>query len=124
LGEGAEAGLNAPIQAGGLNLSGGQRQLFCLARTLLRSSRVIVLDEATASVDMTTDALIQETIKASFSSSTVLTIAHRLETVMHCDSVLVMGAGKVVEKGAPDVLIANTQSVFYSMVTDARTLKH
>ena len=82
----------------------GQRQLLCLCRALLRRSRILVLDEATASVDMESDALIQRTLQHELGGTTTLTIAHRLETIMHCDRVVVMHEGEVAEQGPPDAL--------------------
>lgn len=110
-------GLGMLIQSGGLNLSTGQRQLLCLARALVRSSKLILIDEATASVDMTTDALIQKSIKDCFGYATVLTIAHRIATVMECDRVLVMSEGKVAEMGVPTELKADRTSLFHAMTS-------
>ncbi|CAG9794562.1 unnamed protein product [Diatraea saccharalis] len=103
------AGLNTKVGDGGGNLSGGQRQLICMARAALAGARVLVLDEATANVDSTTDKHIQDTIRSKFADSTVLTIAHRLNTVMDYDRVIVMDKGKVVETGHPYELLTQNQ---------------
>lgn len=114
--------LLSAVTEGGNNLSQGQRQLMCLARSLLRSPKVILLDEATASIDYESDALIQQTIRDEFSSSTILTIAHRLRSIIDYDRILVMDAGRVVEYDDPYVLIANTESLFHSMCENSGEL--
>ncbi|WKX90939.1 hypothetical protein Q1695_009632 [Nippostrongylus brasiliensis] len=106
-----------PIDESGENISVGQRQLVCLTRALLRKSRILVLDEATAAIDTITDTLIQATIRKQFDSSTVITIAHRLNTILDYDKVLVMEGGRIVESGVPQQLLANKQSLFYSMAS-------
>ena len=131
-----------------LVFSVGQRQLVCLARALLRKTRILVLDEATAAVDLETDDLIQSTIRAEFSDCTVLTIAHRIkaphqhpctlnilfqlkrvwsvldvtglvQTILDSDRVMVMDAGRLVELDSPEALLARKDSTFYSMAKDA-----
>ncbi|KAK8861563.1 hypothetical protein IAR55_002385 [Kwoniella newhampshirensis] len=108
--------LDTQIAAGGGNLSQGQRQLVALARALVRASKILILDEATASVDFETDALIQKSIRSLPSSCTVLTVAHRLSTVMDYDKILVLGAGQVLEFDSPDVLKKKKDSYFAKLV--------
>lgn len=111
------SGLQSKITEGGTNFSVGQRQLVCLARAILRENRILVMDEATANVDPQTDALIQTTIRNKFKECTVLTIAHRLHTIMDSDKVLVMDAGRAVEFGTPYELLTSAESkVFHDMV--------
>nr|ASS36021.1 ABCC4 [Samia ricini] len=110
------AGLSSRMSEGGGNFSVGQRQLVCLARAIVRRNRLLVLDEATANVDPQTDALIQITIRNKFAECTVLTIAHRLHTVMDSDKVLVMDAGQMVEFDHPHVLLQKPDGVLKGMV--------
>ncbi|XP_048004907.1 ATP-binding cassette sub-family C member 4-like [Leguminivora glycinivorella] len=110
------AGLSSHMSEGGGNFSVGQRQLVCLARAVVRRNRLLVLDEATANVDPQTDALIQTTIRNKFADCTVLTIAHRLHTVMDSDKVLVMDAGQMVEFDHPHVLLGRPGGVLRGMV--------
>ncbi|XP_015787127.1 canalicular multispecific organic anion transporter 2-like [Tetranychus urticae] len=115
-----ESGLDYSIAEGGENLSVGQRQLVCLTRALLRKTQVLVLDEATAAVDVETDELIQETIRREFADCTIVTIAHRLNTIMDYDKIIVMDKGKIVEYDSPNNLLADKNSIFYSMAKEAK----
>ncbi|XP_043683574.1 multidrug resistance-associated protein 1 isoform X8 [Vespula pensylvanica] len=112
-------GLLHEVSEGGDNLSVGQRQLICLARALLRKTKVLVLDEATAAVDLETDDLIQRTIREDFKDCTVLTIAHRLNTILDSDKVILLDKGLIIEYDSPEVLLRNSSSAFYSMAKDA-----
>jgi ABC-type multidrug transport system fused ATPase/permease subunit len=114
-----DAGLDYQITEGGDNLSVGQKQLVCLARALLKKSKILVLDEATAAVDLQTDELIQRTIRKEFSDCTIVTIAHRLNTIMDYDKVIVMDKGKVVEYDSPNNLLNKKDSSFYLMAKDS-----
>ncbi|GAV76403.1 ABC_tran domain-containing protein/ABC_membrane domain-containing protein [Cephalotus follicularis] len=109
-------GLDAKVSEGGENFSVGQRQLLSLARALLRRSKILVLDEATAAVDVRTDALIQKTIREEFRSCTMLVIAHRLNTIIDTDRILVLDAGQVSEYDTPEELLSNEGSAFSKMV--------
>lgn len=110
--------LSHECSEGGENLSVGQRQLLCLARALLRKTKILVLDEATAAVDMETDNLIQSTIRSQFEDCTVLTIAHRLNTIMDYTRVLVLDKGEMCEFDCPSSLIRQ-RGAFYQMARDA-----
>uniref|UniRef100_A0A0R3RUJ2 ABC-type glutathione-S-conjugate transporter n=1 Tax=Elaeophora elaphi TaxID=1147741 RepID=A0A0R3RUJ2_9BILA len=116
-------GLQHRISEGGEDISVGQRQLICLTRALLRKSKVLVLDEATAAVDLETDSLIQETIRREFNTSTVLTIAHRLHTVIDYDRIIVLENGSIREFDSPKNLLANRSSIFFSMAYDAHIVR-
>ncbi|XP_028090855.1 ABC transporter C family member 2-like [Camellia sinensis] len=109
-------GLDAEVSEAGENFSVGQRQLLSLARALLRRSKILVLDEATAAVDVRTDALIQKTIREEFKSCTMLIIAHRLNTIIDCDRIILLDAGRVLEYATPEELLQNDESAFSKMV--------
>uniref|UniRef100_A0A8C0F3X1 Canalicular multispecific organic anion transporter 1 n=1 Tax=Bubo bubo TaxID=30461 RepID=A0A8C0F3X1_BUBBB len=111
-------GLLHLVSEGGENLSVGQRQLVCLARAVLRKAKILILDEATAAVDLETDNLIQTTIRSEFADCTVLTIAHRLHTIMDSNRVMVLQAGRIVEYDSPEELLKK-QGVFSVMAKDA-----
>jgi ATP-binding cassette subfamily C (CFTR/MRP) protein 4 len=112
----SDAKLESLVTEGGSNLSVGERQLLCLARALLKQNKILVLDEATANVDLETDELIQQTIKSKFLNCTVLTVAHRLNTIIDMDKVLVLDAGRVVEYDEPYLLLSGQSGHFHSMV--------
>ncbi|KAJ8967793.1 hypothetical protein NQ317_014819 [Molorchus minor] len=114
--------LDQQVSEGGSNFSAGQRQLVCLARAIVRNNKVLVMDEATANVDIGTDALIQKTIRDNFKDCTVLTIAHRLNTIMDSDKVLILDAGQAVEFGPPHELLQNPDGAFTKMVKETGTI--
>ncbi|XP_068088676.1 ATP-binding cassette sub-family C member 10-like isoform X2 [Hyperolius riggenbachi] len=113
-------GLDAGVGDRGKNFSLGQRQLLCLARALLTQAKILCIDEATASVDHQTDQLLQLTIRERFKDHTVLTIAHRLNTIMDSDRILVMHAGKVAEMDSPTTLGNNENSHFYRLINSGQ----
>ncbi|XP_075974897.1 multidrug resistance-associated protein 1-like isoform X2 [Anticarsia gemmatalis] len=121
--QGLQAGLRHEVSEGGENLSVGQRQLVCLARALLRKTPLLVLDEATAAVDLETDELIQKTIRSEFAACTVLTIAHRLNTIMDSTKVMVLDKGRLVEFAPPEQLLQDKNSLFHNMAKDAGLVK-
>ena len=108
--------LDHDVKEYGSNFSQGEKQVLCLARALLRKPRILVLDEATSSVDWDTDRLIQETVRAQFSESTCLIIAHRLNTIIDVDRVMVLAGGELQEFDSPANLLRNPNSYFSKMV--------
>eukprot|EP00759_Apiculatamorpha_spiralis_P023660 PhF_6_TR27215/c0_g1_i1/m.40054 len=108
-------GLNHAVTENGENFSLGQRQLLCLARAILRKAKLLLMDEVTASVDIETDRLIQDTVRTQFNDATVLTIAHRLDTILTYDLIVVMDAGRVSEMASPRELLLNPTSRFSEM---------
>ncbi|XP_063924446.1 probable multidrug resistance-associated protein lethal(2)03659 [Zophobas morio] len=108
--------LQTLVDEGGSNFSVGQKQLLCLSRAMLKKTKIFVLDEATANVDLQADEAIQATIREKFKDCTILVIAHRLETVMDSDKVLVMDDGRVVEFGKPEELLINQDGIFSQAV--------
>ncbi|KAJ3691951.1 hypothetical protein LUZ60_012301 [Juncus effusus] len=110
--------LDSPVTDDGDNWSAGQRQLFCLGRVLLKKNKILVLDEATASIDSATDAVLQQIIKREFAACTVVTIAHRVPTVTDSDMVMVLSYGKLVEYDKPSRLMETTDSAFSKLVQE------
>lgn len=113
------AGLDLHIADAGSNFSIGQRQLICMARALLRNNKIMVLDEATANVDTNTDELIQKTIRKTFKDCTVLTIAHRINTILDYDRIIVMHNGKIVENDTPTNLMHVSNGYFKQLVRES-----
>jgi len=118
-------GLQSQISEGGGNLSQGQRQLICLARALIKKSKILVLDEATSSVDIQTDQQVQDTIRKEFVEKgvSVITVAHRLDTVLGYDKIAVLGQGNLLEYGSPSDLLEIENGEFRSLVNADRTNK-
>lgn len=115
-----EGGLDAQLTDGGSNLSKGQAQLISLARALLHESNVLLLDEATSSVDVQTDAILQKTIRSEFKDRTIITIAHRLNTIIDSDRILVLDKGRVKEFDDPQTLLADETTIFADLWRQGR----
>ena len=117
-----EGQLDYELLEGGENLSVGERQLICLARTLLQQSKIVILDEPTASVDPKTEQTIWTTVHEKLKNSTVITIAHRLNTVQDCDIILVLKEGQIAEMDTIDTLLGQEDGIFYSMAASQNLL--
>ena len=111
-------GLDMLIEMNGSNISTGEKQLICISRAILRKTNVILLDEATANIDVNTEEILQTLIKEEFKHATVITIAHRLNTIMSSDKILVLSMGEAVEFDSPENLMNNPMSVFSSLLKD------
>jgi len=108
-------GLGGDVGESGSCLSAGQKQLICLARALLVNAKILCIDEATANVDVETDKIIQSTIRTFFHHTTVITVAHRVNTILHSDRVIVMSNGEIVEIDGPEKLMLDKSSHFYKL---------
>jgi len=111
------AGLVEEIKAGGDNLSLGQRQLLCVARMIVRRPKLLLLDEATSSIEPRTQEMVQNAIESEFPESTIVAIAHRLETIIKFDTIVVMDQGHIVEKGSAEELSSSKGSIFAQMLS-------
>ncbi|XP_015242233.1 PREDICTED: ATP-binding cassette sub-family C member 9-like [Cyprinodon variegatus] len=109
-------GLDAMVTEGGENFSVGQRQLFCLARAFVRKSSILIMDEATASIDMATENILQKVVMTAFADRTVVTIAHRVHTILTADLVIVMKRGNILEYDKPETLLEQEDGMFASFV--------
>ena len=108
--------LELKVEDDGSNFSVGQRQLLCLARAIVRKSKILLLDEATSAVDVNTDALVQNTIRTVFINQTILTIAHRIDTILDSDKIMIMENGNIIEFDTPKILLDNHNSKFAEIV--------
>ena len=107
------------IKENGDNLSAGEKQLICMARAMIRKSKIIIMDEATSSIDYNTEQLIQKVILKNLKDSTVLTIAHRIKTILEYDKILVFDQGHLVEQGSPKELIEKKSGQFYGLYSQS-----
>jgi ABC-type multidrug transport system fused ATPase/permease subunit len=116
-------GVSTMVTEGGDNLSAGEKQLLNITRSLLNPKRIVLIDEATASIDFETDALIQKVIKKQFADKTVLTIAHRINTVVNSDRILVLSKGEIAEFDSPQRLLERSDSVFARLYKESGKVK-
>ena len=108
------------VAQNGENLSSGEKQLICICRAILRKNKIILIYEATANIDMKTEQIIQKLIIEEFAESTVITIAHKLNTIIQSDKVLVLREGSALEYDHPQTLLANENSFFFSLANELK----
>lgn len=108
--------LDDRVDEGGANFSVGERQLLCLARAIIEEPKVLVMDEASASLDSESDQRIQKMLRERFQNTTMLTIAHRLDTILDYDQILVLDSGRVAEFGSPEELLKRSDGFFSSLI--------
>jgi len=113
-----EKGLDQELTENGGNLSSGERQLICICRAILRSSKVVILDEATANIDVVTEQKIQRLIEVEFKESTMIVIAHRLNTIINSDKVMVLSFGEILEYDSPQKLMSDPASEFSELLKE------
>nr|XP_023012681.1 probable multidrug resistance-associated protein lethal(2)03659 [Leptinotarsa decemlineata] len=118
------ANLDTQVAIDGSTFSSGQKQLICLARAMLRSTRILILDEASANIDRDTEIVLEKIIEENFSKCTIFKIAHRIPSILRCDKVLVLDAGELKEFDSPLALLENKNGLFYNMVNQAGLLDH
>ena len=107
--------LDKMVEQNGTNLSVGEKQLICIARAMIRKTKIIVMDEATANIDMATEEKIQKALDIVFKNSTVITVAHRIKTIINYDKILVLEKGNVMEFDTPENLLKDTNSLFFKL---------
>ena len=110
-----EKGMACNVDADGANFSQGEKQIICFARTMINKKKIIILDEATANIDVKTEQTLKKMQDSQFAESTMFIIAHRLKTVMHCDRIMVLKFGKIVEFDSPNNLLAKENGLFKEM---------
>ena len=108
------------IEQGGSNLSVGQKQLICIARAIIRKRKIVVMDEATANIDMNTEKIIQKALDLLLKNCTIITVAHRIKTIENYDKILVLDEGKVKEFDTPNNLLKDRTSLFYELYTKSQ----
>lgn len=112
--------LDFEIKEGGNNLSSGEKQLVCIVRAILNNAKIVILDEATSNIDVVTEKLIQGLMMSEFKNSTMITVAHRLNTIINSDRIAVLGAGKCLEYGSPDELANKKGGEFASLLSEVK----
>jgi ABC-type multidrug transport system fused ATPase/permease subunit len=118
-----EKKLECPVEENGENFSVGERQMLCMARALLRHSRIVIFDEATAAIDHETDQKLQRVTREAFAESTVVTIAHRLDTILDSDRILVLEGGEMVEFASPAELVKKGKGHFFDLMDEGGYLE-